>query len=170
MVGSHLLPLALLLVPLLIAVLPYLLSLLLAKEFKVHKAGVVVITGASTGIGRHAAEHLASKGYTVLAGVRRHSDFDEIEASRRSGRLPGLHALTIDVTSTESISSAAEKVSRLLASTGLPLVGLVNSAGVGSEVVPLELLRTAWTLTSSEHWRPLAPSSLSCDSAKVASS
>ena len=139
-VGSSLL--LIVLVPLLLATLPYLLDRLLSKEFRVHKTGVVIITGASTGIGRHAAEHFAARGYTVLAGVRKSSDFEEIEAGRRDGRWPGLRALTIDVTSTDSIAAAAEEVGRLLASTGLPLVALVNNAGVGSEVVPLELLRT----------------------------
>ena len=31
---------------------------------------------ASTGIGRHAAEHLASIGYTVFAGVRKVSNYN----------------------------------------------------------------------------------------------
>ena len=33
--------------------------------------GAVVITGASTGIGRSAALYLAERGYTVFAGVRK---------------------------------------------------------------------------------------------------
>ena len=134
--------LLLVLVSLLLVALPHLLDRLLAKEFRVHRAGVVVITGASTGIGRHAAELLAAKGYTVLAGVRKSSDFEEIEAGRRAGRWPGLRPLTIDVTSTDSIAAAAEETARVLSSTGLPLVAVVNNAGVTSEIVPLELLRT----------------------------
>ena len=78
----------------------------------------------------------------MLAGVRKRSDFDEIEAGRRDGRWPGLRPLIIDVTSTESITAAAEKVSELLAATGQPLVSVVNNAGVASEMVPPERLRT----------------------------
>ena len=129
------------LVPLLLA-LPFLLDRLLAKEFRVHSSGVVVVTGASTGIGRHAAQFLASRGYTVLAGVRKQSDFDEIEAGRREGRSPNMRALFLDVTSSDSITAAVDEVTRLLDSSGLPLVALVNNAGVGSFLVPLELLPT----------------------------
>ena len=46
------------------------------KQFPVHSKGIILITGASTGIGRHAAEYIARKhpGFIVLAGVRKDSD------------------------------------------------------------------------------------------------
>jgi hypothetical protein len=52
----------------LVAVIP----MIFRKSYPVHSEGIVVITGASTGIGRHAAEYLASAGYTVYCGVRKH--------------------------------------------------------------------------------------------------
>ena len=36
----------------------------------------VVITGASTGIGRSGAEHLAAQGWQVLAGIRKSQEGD----------------------------------------------------------------------------------------------
>jgi len=50
------------------------------KQFPVHSSGIVLITGASTGIGRHAAEYIARKhsGLIVLAGVRKDSDSTSI--------------------------------------------------------------------------------------------
>jgi len=39
-------------------------------SYPVHKKGIVVVTGASSGIGLHAAAGLAQAGYTVYAGVR----------------------------------------------------------------------------------------------------
>ena len=45
------------------------------KTYVTHSSGVVVITGASTGIGRHAAEYLANTtDYIVLVGVRKVED------------------------------------------------------------------------------------------------
>ncbi len=42
--------------------------------YPVHRGGVVLITGASTGIGYDAALELMKEGYYVLAGVRKESD------------------------------------------------------------------------------------------------
>jgi NADPH:quinone reductase-like Zn-dependent oxidoreductase len=36
----------------------------------------VLVTGASTGIGRKITEHLASRGYFVYAGARKQADLD----------------------------------------------------------------------------------------------
>jgi NADPH:quinone reductase-like Zn-dependent oxidoreductase len=66
---------------LLLPLVPLLLNLWLRKEFKVHNEGVVLVTGASTGIGRHAAEALAASGYTVFAGVRKQKDAENIKSS-----------------------------------------------------------------------------------------
>jgi hypothetical protein len=42
--------------------------------YEVHTSGAVVITGASSGIGLHAAVTLAGRGFTVFAGVRKEQD------------------------------------------------------------------------------------------------
>lgn len=78
---------------------------------------VVLVTGASSGIGFHAAQALASHGYTVFAGARRVS---LMESLREFGITP----VALDVTSEESIDAC-------LAVTG-PVDVLVNCAGYGS--------------------------------------
>jgi len=45
--------------------------------------GLVLVTGASTGIGRSTATHLASLGFRVLAGVRKDLDAQIIEGEAR---------------------------------------------------------------------------------------
>lgn len=45
----------------------------------VFNRGGIVVTGASTGIGRDAALHLAEQGYTVYGGVRKQSDADALK-------------------------------------------------------------------------------------------
>jgi NAD(P)-dependent dehydrogenase (short-subunit alcohol dehydrogenase family) len=81
----------------------------------------ILVTGASTGIGRHLAEALAAKGYHVYAGARKDKDLAELDA------IENITALRLDVTRQEQIDAAVEKVR----SDGDGLYGLVNNAGVG---------------------------------------
>ncbi|WP_300391510.1 SDR family oxidoreductase [Henriciella sp.] len=83
----------------------------------------VVITGASTGIGRAAAEHLASKGWRVFAGVRKHSDGEPLKQA--SGNIT---PLILDVAKPDQVKAAVETVSKAL--SGKTLDGLVNNAGI----------------------------------------
>ncbi|CAM9274186.1 unnamed protein product [Ectocarpus fasciculatus] len=110
-----------------LAALRKIIQIALRERFPVHRRGAVVITGASSGIGRHAAEHLAARGYTVFAGVRKVRDAAAIKASGTRG----MHALLIDVNSRESITKAVATLSIELQHLDMPLVGLVNNAGVG---------------------------------------
>jgi NAD(P)-dependent dehydrogenase (short-subunit alcohol dehydrogenase family) len=85
----------------------------------------VVITGASTGIGRACALHMDALGWRVFAGVRRQSDADSLraEASKR------LTSLALDVTRADTILEAQKAVEATLGDGGLD--GLVNNAGIG---------------------------------------
>jgi NAD(P)-dependent dehydrogenase (short-subunit alcohol dehydrogenase family) len=94
----------------------------------------VLITGASTGIGRACAEQLDHVGFDVLAGVRRDSDADAL----RSAASERLRPLLLDVTDGDSIAAALGTVDEV-APAGL--AGLVNNAGIGIGG-PLELLTT----------------------------
>ncbi len=93
----------------------------------------VVITGASTGIGRAAAVHLAQRGMLVFAGVRREADGAAL-VDQGGGRI---EPLPLDVTDIESIARARAQVDAALGAT--PLWGLVNNAGI-SAAGPLEVL------------------------------
>ena len=42
----------------------------MTPTYPVHTKGAILITGASTGIGLHAAQHLSALGFRVYAGVR----------------------------------------------------------------------------------------------------
>ena len=57
--------------PLALVTLHQLLLFAVGKEYTVHESGGIVVTGASTGIGRHAALALAKKGFVVYAGCRK---------------------------------------------------------------------------------------------------
>lgn len=95
--------------------------------------GGVVVTGASTGIGRDCVEYLASIGFTVYAGmhnscyatnfacnnccqyqgVRSKTDFDEIKAFATQKKLK-LKPIYLDVTSEESVTNAVNTVTEEL--------------------------------------------------------
>lgn len=100
-----------------------------SKEYEVHTTGIILITGASSGIGRDAAEYLAKHfNFLVLAGVRKQSDYDKILQLNHKNLLPFI----IDVSSHESCVNAAAKLSTLMDEHNLPFVGLVNNAGIGT--------------------------------------
>ncbi len=100
---------------------------------------VIVITGASSGIGEACALYLDELGYRVFAGVRRLSDGEALKAKASARLTPVL----LDVTDLASIDRAAETVKAAVGSAGL--AGLVNNAGIAVggplEVVPLADLR-----------------------------
>jgi len=91
----------------------------------------VVVTGASTGIGRACALALAGDGFRVFAGVRRDEDAQSLASEGADGLVP----LVFDVTDQASLAAAAEKTREVLAGDGL--AGLVNNAGI-SVSAPLE--------------------------------
>jgi NAD(P)-dependent dehydrogenase (short-subunit alcohol dehydrogenase family) len=92
-----------------------------------------LVTGASTGIGLATAQRLASRGWTVFAGVRRPDDAERLRAE-------GLVPLTLDVTDQAQLAAAAEVVDGRLEAAGLD--GLVNNAGI-SLPSPLETMPIA---------------------------
>lgn len=95
-------------------------------------SGVVLVTGASTGIGEATALHLRELGFEPVAGVRRDED-----AERLGGQ--GLRTVRLDVTDEAQIAAAGEAIG------DGALAGLVNNAGVAVaaplEFVPLDQLR-----------------------------
>lgn len=84
----------------------------------------VVVTGASTGIGRATAERLDRVGFRVFAGVRKESDARALRDSSSEALTP----LSLDVTDAQSIEAAVERVAE--ETGGVGLAGLVNNAGV----------------------------------------
>ncbi|MGB5131944.1 MAG: SDR family NAD(P)-dependent oxidoreductase [Steroidobacteraceae bacterium] len=80
----------------------------------------VLVTGASTGIGRKITERLATDGYFVYAGARKDKDLEGLNAIRN------VQAIRLDVTKADDIAAAVETISK----AGRGLYGLVNNAGV----------------------------------------
>jgi NAD(P)-dependent dehydrogenase (short-subunit alcohol dehydrogenase family) len=102
-------------------------------------AGTVVITGASTGIGRACALHLDSLGFDLFAGVRKPEDGERL-AAEGSERL---RPLQLDITDAAQVEAAAREVGEAVGDRGL--AGLVNNAGIAVaaplEFIPIDELR-----------------------------
>ena len=86
----------------------------------------VLITGASTGLGRAMAETLAAEGYFVYAGARKDQDLAELSA------IKNIQGIRLDVNKQDQIDAAVKTI----ADAGRGLYGLVNNAGV-AVVAPL---------------------------------
>lgn len=82
----------------------------------------VLVTGASTGIGRKITERLAADGYFVFAGARQEKDLQALGAIRN------VQPIRLDVTKPSDIDAAVAMVSK----SGRSLYGLVNNAGIAS--------------------------------------
>jgi NAD(P)-dependent dehydrogenase (short-subunit alcohol dehydrogenase family) len=99
----------------------------------------VLITGASTGIGRETALKLASKGFHVFAGVRTEASALELKRIVGEGALAlNFETVILDVTKPATIDAAIAKVREKTGEEGL--YALINNAGVAIGG-PLEVLR-----------------------------
>ncbi|MEH2254166.1 SDR family NAD(P)-dependent oxidoreductase [Nostoc sp.] len=97
---------------------------------------IVVVTGASTGIGQACALLLDQLGFSVFAGVRQDIDAQTLKQKASQRLIP----IFLDVTNAESIASAVDKVTNAVGGVGI--LGLVNNAGIAVPG-PLELLPIA---------------------------
>ena len=99
----------------------------------------VLVTGASSGIGRATALRLVRSGYHVFAGVRKPADGTAL-AEAAAGELT---PLLLDVTDTQQITTAVKTIAGHVGDAGL--AGLVNNAGIGVfgplELIPIEQFR-----------------------------
>lgn len=87
----------------------------------------ILITGATAGIGRATALHLAKRGFHVIATGRRQAELDRLVTE--AGPSLRITPLALDVTSADSISAAVAAVDVLTNGAGID--GLVNNAGFG---------------------------------------
>lgn len=97
---------------------------------------LIVISGASSGIGAATARELASRGFHVLAGVRRTEDADALQADR-------IEPVLLDITVGDHITALAARIADDPYRRNLRAV--INNAGIEInaplEVLPLDIWR-----------------------------
>ncbi|MEV6304220.1 SDR family oxidoreductase [Actinoplanes sp. NPDC051861] len=111
-----------------------------------ESAELVVVTGASTGIGAATARELARHGFHVLAGVRRERDAAAV-------REAGIEPVILDITDPDQIAALVARVGA--DPHGRPLRALVNNAGVAAsapvEALPIEQWRRVFEVNLFGH-------------------
>uniref|UniRef100_UPI0037E8AC7B C-signal n=1 Tax=Semicossyphus pulcher TaxID=241346 RepID=UPI0037E8AC7B len=99
------------------------------------KCKSVLITGSSRGIGLHVVKELAkssSRPATIIASARNPTGSTDLQELSKT--YPGVHIVTLDVDSQQSVSSALQEVRSIVGDEGLSC--LINNAAVG---VPTDL-------------------------------
>jgi NAD(P)-dependent dehydrogenase (short-subunit alcohol dehydrogenase family) len=97
---------------------------------------VALVTGASSGLGRHFARVLHEAGATVVLAARR-VDRIEAEAARLGERA---HAMAMDVADEASIAAGFERI----AGTVPPCDVIVNNAGISGSSLLLQMDTQEW--------------------------
>lgn len=101
---------------------------------------LVVVTGASTGLGRATARELARCGFHVLAGVRRETD---------AVAAPGIEPVLLDITRPEQVEALAARIGNR------SVHALVNNAGIQVnapvEALPLDQWRHVFEVNLFGH-------------------
>lgn len=117
----------------------------LIKVVTMDRKQAVLISGASTGIGKHCALHLAEAGYRVFAGVRCPEAGEELVRAAPSGIEP----LLLDVTDAENIRRLADNL------RSENLYALINNAGTALlgplEFLPLDKIRQQFEVNLFGH-------------------
>jgi NAD(P)-dependent dehydrogenase (short-subunit alcohol dehydrogenase family) len=107
-------------------------------------SSLIVVTGASTGIGAATARELAARGHFVVAGVRREVDGRGLESAN-------VRPVIIDITRPQQIADLAA----LVEADGRPLRALINNAGIAVnapvEVLPMEEWRRQFDVNFFGH-------------------
>jgi NAD(P)-dependent dehydrogenase (short-subunit alcohol dehydrogenase family) len=107
-----------------------------AMEAHPDRNELIVVSGASTGIGAATVKELAHRGFHVLAGVRREADADAL----RGLGIQGIEPRILDITVESDVVAIADRVNH--DPEGRPLRALVNNAGIAVNA-PVESLPIA---------------------------
>lgn len=98
-----------------------------ASLHAMSKLGAFIVTGAGSGIGQSIAMAIAAQGHHVF-GLGR--DPKKLESTSKQIRPGGFTCTSVDLANADDSSRVAQEIRRWLGQISLPLLGLVNNAGV----------------------------------------
>ena len=99
----------------------------------------VLVTGASSGLGKHFARVLAEAGAKVTLAARREAALAETVADLRGKQLQA-QSVVMDVTNAKSIETSFETAEKSFGPVGV----LINNAGVTATKAALDLDEASW--------------------------
>ena len=115
------------------------------------KDSIAIVTGASSGLGRHYAKTLSRAGCIVGLVARREELLQELVGEIESKGGKAL-ALPLDVTDTENIAGTIDKITE---SFGIPTI-LINNAGIASYTrfldAPIEETTRVFEVNQTSLW------------------
>ena len=103
------------------------------------KGKVALVTGASSGLGRHFVQTLAREGAAVIAGARRTDRLDSL-VEETNGLGGKAFATGLDVTDSKSIAAFFDFAEK---KAGTPTI-IVNNAGVARDGAAIEITEEEW--------------------------
>ncbi len=109
-----------------------------ASLFQLH-GRIAVVTGASSGLGRHFAQVLAAAGASVVVAARRVDRLTDLVTQLREQGTPA-HAVALDVTDAKSVQACFDQIEQL---TGAPDI-VISNAGVTVAKPLLEQTEADW--------------------------
>jgi NAD(P)-dependent dehydrogenase (short-subunit alcohol dehydrogenase family) len=108
-----------------------------------HSPRTILVTGASSGIGRASTYALLDAGFRVFAGVRNERAAETLTAGAPAATHQRLETLELDVTNPGHIGAAVARIGQAVGEAGL--WGLFNNAGIAVagpiECTPLDSFR-----------------------------
>lgn len=115
------------------ACLPYIIEYMCSKSYATHRHGVVLVTSATSAVGKAACLALLADGYTVYGGVRVKSEEHLVKELGSPKILP----IVLDIHKSETIEAAVGKVKSEL--EGRAFTALVNTIEAGGSTSPMEM-------------------------------
>ncbi|NLJ93994.1 MAG: SDR family oxidoreductase [Clostridiaceae bacterium] len=98
------------------------------------KDKVIIVTGASEGVGKATTKKLMAQGAIVYGVARRQEKLDALQKEMEAENLPGkLHTLSVDVSNTDQINNLFETIKQ----NENRLDALVSNAGVMDDFQPV---------------------------------
>ncbi len=95
-------------------------------------SGVVIVTGAASGLGRECARHFSDCGATIVAVDINKAGLDAIASEK-------IDPVVADLTSADACKAVAERAAALG-----PVTGLLNSAGIELHGTVVEMAEAEW--------------------------
>jgi len=108
---------------------------------KLLQGKTALVTGASSGLGRHFAQVLAEEGAMVIACARRIAPLEELVSDLKARNL-SCKAVALDVTKPESVAAAFAEVRE---ATGSAPDIVVNNAGGAQTRPAIDMSESDWT-------------------------